>query len=392
MPVHALRIGFLTLALLIGSVSKPAQSQPEPFEIPAVMSLTGTGAFLGATQLQGLKIVEKYINATGGVHGRPVRFVSYDSQSSPQLDVQLTTQLIGKHSPIIIDGGPAANCRAVAPLYAAGPVMYCLTPVFYPPVGSYTFVMGASSQEETHALINYMRSRKWKRVAILTTTDATGQEADRAMHELFALPENRDEKILAWEHFGVTDLSVTAQIAKIKATNPDVLMLWGTGPPAATAFRALQEAGLNVPIVASNGNQTYVQMKQYASILPSQYYQYALKWPAYKSMRPSPLKNALALMYKWYAAEGLRPDTGGSQSWDPAMIIVTALRALPADAAPEQIRAYIASLHGYSGVDGFYDFRLGNQRGLTINDCIVVRWDVKADTWLPVSTSAGAPL
>ena len=44
-----------------------------------------------------------------------------------------------------------------------------------------------------------------------------------------------------------------------------------------------------------------------------------------------------------------------------------------------------------AGANGFYDFRVGNQRGLTIKDCIVVSWDPRAQAWQPVSGPGGLP-
>jgi branched-chain amino acid transport system substrate-binding protein len=106
-------------------------------------------------------------------------------------------------------------------------------------------------------------------------------------------------------------------------------------------------------------------------------------------MRPGPVKSAIENVYGAFAAESLRPDLGASLSWDPAMIVIDALRALPPGATGEQLRDAILKTSGYPGMNGFYDFRVGNQRGLGLKDCIVVRWDVKAGTWLPVTGSGG---
>jgi len=59
----------ISLALLIAPQPSPAQT--EPYEINAILPLTGSGAFLGQAFIQALKLVEKQTNATGGIHGRP---------------------------------------------------------------------------------------------------------------------------------------------------------------------------------------------------------------------------------------------------------------------------------------------------------------------------------
>jgi hypothetical protein len=39
-----------------------------------------------------------------------------------------------------------------------------------------------------------------------------------------------------------------------------------------------------------------------------------------------------------------------------------------------------------------YDFRTGNQRGLSGSDFLVARWDARADTWVGVTQEGGAPV
>ena len=55
-----------------------------------------------------------------------------------------------------------------------------------------------------------------------------------------ALPENRDMQIVSFEHFAPSDISIAAQMAKIKDSKPDVVMAWGTGTATATEYRGAQ--------------------------------------------------------------------------------------------------------------------------------------------------------
>jgi hypothetical protein len=100
----------------------------------------------------------------------------------------------------------------------------------------------------------------------------------------------------------------------------------------------------------------------------------------------------MAVMYKAYRAENIKPDGGAAVTWDPVMILVHELRTLPEDVTAQQLRDAILQVHGYAGIDGYYDYR-GNQRGVGLKDDIVVRWDSQHQTgWIPVSGSAGTPL
>ena len=81
----------------------------------------------------------------------------------------------------------------------------------------------------------------------MTSTDATGQDADKGFAELLALPENKGVELVAHEHFNTTDVSVTAQIENIKAANPQAFIAWSTGAPSATMFRGAVQSGLTLP-------------------------------------------------------------------------------------------------------------------------------------------------
>ena len=89
----------------------------------------------------------------------------------------------------------------------------------------------------------------------ITSTDASGQDADRALDAALSLPENKSTfQVVAREHFNPTDISVSAQIAHIKASNAQVLIAWTTGTPVGTVFRGVTEGGLDIPVVTTNGN------------------------------------------------------------------------------------------------------------------------------------------
>ncbi len=368
----------------------PVRAQQPPVEINAILSITGFNAFVGSAYQQTLKIVEKYVNANGGINGRPVRFVVVDDQSSPQVDIQLVNGLIAQHVPVIIHSGPLASCKAIEPLIiTAGPVLYCLTPAYYPATGSYAFSTWTATDEGTRALINYFRERGWKRLGVITPVEATGQAADRSLQEIFARPENRDMQIVDYEHFAQAAINVDAEIQKIKAAQPQAILTFGTAGPTGTVFRAIKNAGIDLPVGAGSNNQTYAEMTQFASFLPRQFYQYSQLWPEYKQLRGGPVKDAMGVMYAAYKSEGIRPDLGASASWDALLIVVQAMRKLGPDPSAQAIRDYILHLRDYAGINGFYDFRVGNQRGLTIKDVIVVRWQPANQIWFPVSGPAG---
>ncbi|HEY6822161.1 MAG TPA: ABC transporter substrate-binding protein [Burkholderiales bacterium] len=365
----------------------------DPYKIDVITSLTGGASFLGKGEQQAMQLLEKSVNKSGGIGGQPVEFTFYDDQSSPQVAVQLGSQLKAKNPAVILGPSIVAMCNAAGPLMKDGPVMYCLSPGIHPPKGSFVFTSSTSTYDLAKALMRHFRMKGWKNVAIMTSSDASGQDAERGLNEAASMPENKDIKIVARAHFNITDVSVAAQIENVKAANPQAFIAWSTGAPIATIFKGIVQAGLDVPTATTDGNMTYAQMKNYADFLPKQLYIASAAWAGYGYEKLDPrLEKAIKVFYDEYAAIGQKPDLPASIGWNTGLVVVEALRKLGPKATATQLRDYLVNLKDVPSIDGLLDFPASPQRGLGLHDVVVTRWDPAKNTWVAVSKPGGEPL
>ena len=347
----------MLLLLLIHAPSLAAAVSGAPYEINAIIPVTGSGAFLGKSYQEAFRALEVATNATGGIGGRPLKFVIGDSQTSPQTGLQLVNNVISKHVAAFIDGGPSTVCLSSAPIVATtGPVDYCLSPVIHPARGTYVFSASISSDDLAKVAARYFRERGWTRIAMISSIDATGEDMERQTDAALRRSENRSMALVDREHFNTLDFSVAAQIARIKNAHPQAVLAWTSGTPLGTVLRDVQSAGLDLPLLTSNGNMTYAQMNAYANSLPKDFFFPALLAMTSDSTSKGPLHDAQVAYAQAFKAIGVRPDEGHVLVWDPAMILISALRHIGPDATATQIRNYILQLHGWVGVDGVYDF------------------------------------
>ena len=382
------------LAAAAMPAASPSAMAADDYEINVILPLSGGASFLGKAEQQSLQLVEKSTNETGGIQGKQLKFIFQDDQSSPQTAVQLASQVVAAKPAVMLGSSIVAMCNAMAPLMASGPVQYCMSPGIHPTAGSYTFTSSVSTHDLGRALVRYYRMKGWTRIAIITSTDASGQDADKGFNQILAEPENKDIQVVSHQHFNPTDVSVSAQIEAIKAAAPQALIAWSTGGPIATIFKSIAQAGLDVPVGTTDGNMTFAQMSQYAAFLPKDLYIPAAEWVTYgnASATDPGVAKAQARFAEVFKAAGQTPDVASALSWDPAVIVVEALRKLGPKATATELRDYLAKLGSYAGIDGVYDFTKEAQRGLTVDDAIVTRWDAAQKTWAPVSKPAGAPL
>jgi branched-chain amino acid transport system substrate-binding protein len=386
------RLLFLAVvfALMLGPFGSPSRAAVEPLEIHAILSVTGTASFLGREEADALQLVAARTNKTGGVNGRPIAFVVHDDQSNAQVALQLFNGLLVKKPAIVLASTLVASCAAIAPLLENGPVVYCLSTGFYAPKGSYMFEYGISTTSQIRVLFRYFRDRGLKRFAAIFPTDAGGQDAERIFTESLALPENAGVTLVSREHFNNTDLSVSAQMARIKGANPQVLIVWATGTPLGTVLHAAADLGIDLPTAASAGNLNYNEMTQFAQILPKELDIMTAPGVAPDAVPAGPLKVAAMAFNTAAKAAGFKPDGNLLIGWDPATIAVGALKKLGADATSAQIREYLEGLHGWYGAAGEYDFRDGSQRGLSGDTAVIVRYDGARQLFVPVSKLGGS--
>lgn len=364
----------------------------DPFEITTFLPLTGGGAFQGKEQARTLLAVEEYVNKSGGIRGRPVSFVVHDTQSNAQVTVQLMNDAVAKNAAVVLGPSFTAECAAVAPIVKNGPVAYCLSPGFHPEPGTNVFSSGFSTVDLIAVMVRYMRDRGLKRVAIITSTDASGQDGERSIDAALAQPANKELAVVAREHFAPADLGVAAQIARIKAASPQAIVGWTTGAPFGTFLRNLRESGLDVPVLTTPGNQTYEQMTSYADFLPNELLFASGPFAAPDQISDRTMKASVQALYTGLEHQKARPGFPSQTDWDPALLLVAALRQLGTDATAVQIHDFIAGQRGWIGENGRYDFVAVPQRGLDGSSTIIVRWDTAKGTWVAASKIGGAPL
>src|SRR5215469_16945289 len=328
----------------------PSSHAAGSYDINVVMPLTGGAAFVGQGQKDALLALEEEVNKTGGIRGAKLHFVFHDEQTGPQVAVQLTTELLISKPAVILGSSLVGECLAMAPLMANGPVQYCLSPAIHPKPGSWTFSTSASSVDQIAAVMRYYRLKGWTKVA--------------------------------------------AQIARIKESGAQAMIAWVTGAPAATVFKGMVQAGLDIPVAPTSGNQTFAAMSQWESFLPKQLILASALFPEHDgvlTLDPR-MEKAQHDMYAILKERNLKADNMVATSWDAGLIVAAGLQKLGTNATAEQLKDYISNLTDFAGVDGIYDFEKYPQRGLGPQSSTVTTYDAQKKAWTWLSKPGGEPL
>jgi branched-chain amino acid transport system substrate-binding protein len=391
-----LRSARAAAALLVAlACASPGAAQPAPYVLSAVLSLTGGAASIGQDEAAALRAYEIVVNKNGGIKGTPLHFAILDDQSSPQVAVQLATTILAAHPPLVFGSSLAGTTQAMAPLFKDGPVLYASTPVVYPDKGSYEFAAGVSSRYTTAAAMRYFRLKGITKLALLITNDASGQDYSRATDLGLALPENKTVSVVDRESFTPSDINVAPQIAKIKASGAQAILVYATGAPFGTVLRGMYDAGLSLPIQTTGPNFNPVLLERFKTFMPSS--EMIIGGASFfKRERPAsdPLKAPIDEFYSALAAIKVKPTASHVFTWDPAHIAVAALRKFGTGMTAAQFRDYVSGLHDFAGVAGMYDFRNGDGHGLTQDSVVIIRYNPSGinGEGIVASDQGGAPL
>lgn len=383
---------FLVILALLVTWMQPLRAADDPYDFYVILPLTGPAAFLGRDEAPTIAAAEKYVNAHGGIRGRPLHTIVLDDQSSPATAVQLANQIIAKGVPAFVGPAFGATCGAVFPLVeTTGPVMYCLSSVGHPAVGSYAFVYNLDNRDFQANVFRYLKAKGVRKMALLQTTDATGVDAEKTAQDALRYPDLRDLRIVAIEHFSPTDLTVAAQVSRIKSAGVDAIVTYVTGTAFGTSLRGIYESGFTGYVFTSAANGSREQMRQYTPFLVDKLLFGTLGFQM-SGITPPPIRVAKATYLDAMHQVGIAdPTIGNMVPWDPMMMVVEGLRKYGTQVTARQMRDFILNLHEFPGMMGYYDFRRGDQRGLDPKSSGAMRYDKNTNDFVIVSKAGGEP-
>jgi branched-chain amino acid transport system substrate-binding protein len=246
----------IALALLAAwavAVGGPAQAQThnaqaknKDFKIGVVASLTGAFTGPATDSVEGIKA---WIKARG-LSGRNIVFETLDDETTPVGASNAFRRLAANPDVALIYAMvPSSSVMAIkslagefkVPIICAG-----AADAIGIPADPWLFKVAPAVHDFMTVLARYARDHNLTRIAMLSGTDAFGQAEIAAMREL--APKNGLE-IVAAETYTADDTNFNAQLARIRAGNPQLLYSGTFGRPAILMFQQFRQLGLNIPLV-----------------------------------------------------------------------------------------------------------------------------------------------
>ena len=219
--------------------------------IGVTLSTTGPAGSLGIPEKNTIALLPR----TAG--GKSIEYIVLDDASDSSAAVVNTRKLISESKvDAIIGSTTTPNTLAMIDVVADGetPVISLASSArIIEPMNAKKAWMFKTPQTDTMmvlAILEHAARRGMKTMAYIGFNDALG-EAFYAEFEKFA--EARKIRIVASERFAPRDTSVTAQVLKLLAANPDMVVIGASGTPAVLPARNLVERGYKGSVYFNHG-------------------------------------------------------------------------------------------------------------------------------------------
>jgi branched-chain amino acid transport system substrate-binding protein len=360
---------FRTLLAVAGLALACAAPAQEPIRIGAFLAVTGPAAFLGDPEQKTLELYIEKLNAGGGVLGRKLQLVSYDSAGDAEKARTFVKRLIEQDKvDLIVGGSTTGETMAVVPLIEqAGMPFISLAGavVIVEPVKKWVFKTPHSDRQACERIFVDMKARGATRVALISGAGGF----DKSMRaQCLQVAKNHGVEIVADEAYGAGDTDMTAQLTKIKNTlGVQAVLNAGFGQGPAIVTKNYRQLAIGAPLYQSHG----VASKQYIKLAGDAANGVRLPAAALlvaETLPDSDPQKKVVLDYKREFEARFKSDvsTFGGHAWDGLMLAVEALKkAGTADKA--KVRDALESVRGFMGTAGMFNMSPTDHVGLDVS-------------------------
>ena len=371
---RGLAIIALTVALAAGTLfpAPPVLGQGAPIRIGTVFDVTGPASSLGKPEKDTATMLQAQLAASGGIGGRPVQIITYDSETDPTKAVLLMKKAVTEDNVVAVVGGtlsPQSQPMADYAMSAEIPFMsVAASTTLSVPSRTWVFQMPQRNDIAAATAMQYLTALHVKTFAFLYRNDDFGQDGLVAFR---AYATHQGMKMVDAEPFAGTDTDLTAQVARARVQNPDAMVVWSTPPTASIAAKNIRQLGIRAPILESHGiaNKAFIQLAGPSAesvVFPSGKLLVADKLPG-----SDPQKALLEKYAKDFeAANKYAASTFGGHAFDGITMLVDAIRHVGPDKA--KIRDYLERLTGFVGTGGVFSMSPQNHNGLSKKDMVLL--------------------
>lgn len=358
----------------------------EEFRIGFVAAITGPASSLGVPERDVAVLLQKELDAAGGVTGpdgrkRPVRIIVHDDQSKADETVKAVKKLVTDDQVhLVIASSQSPTSLAVVPIVTEARVpliSMASSHAIVTPVAERHWVF-KTPQSNIHVAthqVKYLRARKLTKIASLYVNDAFGEDSRRGLAEML---KGSGIEVVYEDKFEHADKDMTPQLTRVRASGAQALVVHAIPPSASIVTKNFRDLGLAIPLLHNHGvgNKPFMNLAGGAAdgvVFPIGKMLVAEELPD-----ADPQKKVLLDFVAWYEKGTGKPrSTFAGHAWDALRMALPIAAGLPADLPLAQarirVRDELEKVREFVGTGGIFTMSAEDHVGLDERSMVLVR-------------------
>ncbi|MET0014064.1 MAG: ABC transporter substrate-binding protein [Sedimenticola sp.] len=336
-------------------------------KVGTFLAVTGPASFLGDPELKTLQMYIDEINADGGVDGKKVELVHYDTGGNAKKAVNFAKRLVQKDRvDVIVGGSTSGSTMAAIPVIEKAGIPFISLAgavVIIDPIKKWVFKTPHTDKMAAAKIFEDMKAQGITKVALISGSGGFGKSGRK---QTLALAPEYGIEIVADESYGKKDTDMTAQLTKMRDTDAQAILNFGFGTGPAIVTKNVRQLGIKLPLYQSHGvaSKKYIELAGEAAEgvrLPAAALLVADKLPDSDSQKP------ILMAYKGKFEKAHGPvSTFGGHAYDGLFMALGAIdRADSTD--KEKVRAEIEKTTGFVGTGGVFNMSANDHLGLGLD-------------------------
>jgi branched-chain amino acid transport system substrate-binding protein len=339
-------------------VSPGACVAAEPIKLGALLETSGFVAGLGNPGLEGARLAVDQLNAAGGINRRPVELINVNTESDETKAVTGAKRLIEQERVLAIVGPMSSGSvfaiidtvqRARVPLMANGASRGIVLP---PDQKRGIFLAPLTDVLVQGRMLDHMKKRGITKIALLNSDVAFGTSGREQLERLAPATGIR---IVTQQTAGNADQDMTPQLAKIRASDAEATVVWGTGGFIAIATKNHRQLDIKTPLYLSHAANDFNYLRLTGEAANGVYIPSSKIYVAGALAASDPQKPVIERFVGEYEKKyGRKPATFAGNGYDSVMMLVAAIRKAGDDR--DKLRDALEGLKNYVGVTAVYSY------------------------------------
>ncbi|MGE4481887.1 ABC transporter substrate-binding protein [Acidocella sp.] len=223
-----------------------------PIKLGSLLDATGTIGLEGSRMTQTTQYAVDVLNKQGGLLGRPIKLINYDTQSSMQLYSQYAQQLVLKDRVDVVQGGiTSASREAIRPILDRFKTLYFYNTQYEGGVCDHNvFCTGTTPSQTVSHVVNYAL-KNWGKKCYIIAADYNYGHITAAWVQKYL--KDGSASTVATDYFPLDVTNFSSAISRIQQAQPDFVFSALVGANQAGFYRQWDAAGMKgkIPLGSS---------------------------------------------------------------------------------------------------------------------------------------------